>query len=613
MQFRSYEKEKPSHRSLTPLSNCSSNFDTMVEGSQCGPNSLQRTVEEDFSKQAPLRFKFGLSTYRLLESLESEMKRLDYRFEFGKIDDSPSTVLNCFQEAANFLVSKSSQVNSKYSERKSSNNSLCGSCIKMKNLMDEAKFSIEREKESLENTEKHLKHYDSLLAIKENRLREQEMAFENERNLIEIQKSEISREKVSNEKEKDKIAEGFKSLGFERENVEKQMICLEKKYQDVKKILSEYEKQKNDKELNGKAEVLREIEVKEGCLKQREAEINKKTEELRAKARLLEKSYKEKTGLFEKLKQEVINKQKIILKKKEKIAELKKKTVIGTNNSTPNMDSLDSRAKELEIRELTIKQKSDELINLQQRLNDEKNRLEVMMRSVSEEKQDLDQEIQNTRRTYQDKIRQAQLAEERFKDRMSTLDSKEQKLEQIIQGFQEEEQKLEERWKNLEKIQQITSELSQTKEKLQSLQKAYSLQQQELIEYKAKSIENPLEYPADWKDRIDLLAKKEEDLQEIEQQLKKEREEIEISASLIGQLNSDLEKQKKFQQRESLRLKELENQLKIRENEVKVEISHLDIDKSFRNSSQGSLHKILVSDMSPFDEKDIFHIEGNYS
>lgn len=614
MQFRSFDKEKPSHRSLTPLSNCSSNFDTIIEGSQYNPASLQRTiVDEDYTKQVPLRFKFGLPTYRLLESLELELKKLDYRFEFIKLDDSPSTVFNCFQEAASFLISKANQSASRYPERKVASNDLCGSCIKMKNLMDEAKFSIEREKESLENTEKHLKHYDSLLAIKENRLKEQELAFDNERNLIEIQKSEISREKLLNEKEKDRIAEGLKSLEYEKENVEKQMITLEKKYQNVKKILGEYEKQKLDNETLAKSEALRELEQKEVYLRQKEVEVNKKSEELKAKARQLERSFKEKTGLFEKLKQEVINKQKVIIRKKEKIAEMKKRIELGTANTTPNLENVESRMKEMDLREMTLKQKADELMNLQQRLNDEKNRVEVMMRSVSEEKMDLDMEIQNSRRSFQDKIRQAQVTEERFRERMAAMDSKEQKLEQMIQAFQEEELKLEERWKNLENIHAITSELSQTKEKLQSLQKAYAVQQQELSEYKVKSIESPLQFTPDWKDRLESLAKKEEDLQELEDQLNKEREEIEISAALIRQLNEDLERQKISQKKEEIRLKDLEKQLKQKENEVKVEISQLDIDKSFKNSSQGSFHRILVSDMSPFDDKDIFHIEGNYS
>jgi hypothetical protein len=499
-------------------------------------------------------------------------------------------------EPPSYLISKDYLLNrrSPSETRSTSSSEMCSSCIKMKNLMDEAKFSIEREKESLENTEKHLKHYDSLLAIKENRLREQELALENERNLLEIQKSEISREKITVEKEKEQICDSFRNLELEKENIEKQMMCLDKKYQEVKKLLGEYEKQKSREA--DKEDALRDIENRENALRVKDEEICKKSEELTSKAKLLEKSFKEKVGLFEKLKQEVINKQKVILRKKAKIAEMKKKSE-NCSSVTLGLD-----LNEKEMRENALKARADELQTLQQLLNDEKNRVEVMMRSVNEEKLELDQELHNSRRLLQEKIHQAQMAEERFKERYLNLDSKEKKLEHMIQAFQEEESKLEERWKNIENIEKITNELALTKEKLQNLQKQFFFQQQELNEFKL----NNSEFTPEMKEKLENLRKKEEELFEIEQQLKKEREEIEISATLIKQLNNDLEKQKISQQKEQQRLKSLEKEIKQKENEEKSQLFQLEVDKSFKNSSQGSFHKILVSDMSPFDDKELF-------
>lgn len=518
------------------------------------------------------------------------------------------------QEPSSYLISKDFLLNrrSPSETRSTCSNDMCSSCIKMKNLMDEAKFSIEREKESLENTEKHLKHYDSLLAIKENRLREQELALENERKFIEAQKSEISREKNILEKDKDKVAEQMKCVDAEKENLERQMVGLEKKYQEVKKLLSEYEKHKNE-EL-GRNGVFREIENRETNLKLKDQEIQKKSEELNHKAKLLEKSYKEKVGLFEKLKQEVINKQKIIIKKKAKIADLKQRSFTCVSAPvTPSPDSFINKEKELEARESSLKAQSEEIYTLQQLLNDEKNRLEILIRSVNEEKFELDQELQSNRRIFQEKLHQAQLAEDRYKERLFSLDDKEKNLELMIQAFQEEESKLEERWKNIENIEKITTELTITKEKLQNLQRNYFVQQQELNEYKTKNFDSPLILTPEVQERLELMVKKEEELTEIENQLKKEREEIEISASLIRQLNEDLEKQKLAQQKEQQRLKSLEKEIKNKETEEKSQFLTVDADKSFKNSSQGSLHRILVSDMSPFDDKDLFHLEGNYS
>ena len=280
---------------------------------------------------------------------------------------------------------------------------------------------------------------------------------------------------------------------------------------------------------------------------------------------------------------------------------------------TPSPDSYNNKEKELDARESALKAHSEEIYTLQQLLNDEKNRLEILIRSVNEEKFELDQELQSNRRIFQEKFHQAQLAEDRYKERLYSLDDKEKKLELMIQAFQEEESKLEERWKNIENIERITNELTLTKEKLQNLQRNYLIQQQELNQYKTKNFDSPLILTPEVQERLELMTKKEEELTEIENQLKKEREEIEISASLIRQLNEDLEKQKFAQQKEQKRLKVLEKEIKSKASEEKNHFLTVDADKSFKNSSQGSLHRILVSDMSPFDDKDLFHLEGNYS
>ena len=96
--------------------------------------------------------------------------------------------------------------------------------------------------------------------------------------------------------------------------------------------------------------------------------------------------------------------------------------------------------------------------------------------------------------------------------------------------------------------------------------------------------------------------------------MKKERDDIDISAALIKQLNLDLEKQKNMQTAEQKKLNDLVNEIKAREAEFsRIDTSNIDIDKSFKNSSNGSIRAILVSDMSPFEDKEILNVENPFA
>ena len=182
----------------------------------------------------------------------------------------------------------------------------------------------------------------------------------------------------------------------------------------------------------------------------------------------------------------------------------------------------------------------------------------------------------------------------------------------MIFAIQEEENKLEERWKCLENIEKIRLENESLKEQVLLLQKSYLMQQQELLILKENGKFS--EISEDWKDRIESIKIKEQELAEFEEQLKKERDDIDISAALIKQLNLDLEKQKNMQTAEQKKLNDLVNEIKAREAEFsRIDTSNIDIDKSFKNSSNGSIRAILVSDMSPFEDKEILNVENPFA
>ncbi|OMJ83462.1 hypothetical protein SteCoe_15631 [Stentor coeruleus] len=617
---RGYENDKSPNRSTTPLSGCSSNFDTMLNDSSglrsnFGGFGMPRTNDDEFfrpEKQQDVMKVNMESMVLMLQSLESDMKRVDFNFEFKKIDQDISTVFSCIREAASFLSLKacsSRRTTQPSQERRNSNvNDMCVSCLKMKSLMDEATFSIEREKESLENTEKHLKHYDSLLAIKENRLREQELSFENEKNMLEIQKNEICREKVQIDKQKEMLTSAHSNIKTEKEALEKQVLQIEKKYQDVRKILSDYENQKSNVENTIKNDMNKSFENRENALKNKESEINRQYEELKNKARQFEKSYLEKTGLFEKLKNDVISKQKIIQEKKSKIAGLKRALEEAKTSKPQKSQVSEQLLQEITDKEENIRLKSLDLELMSAKITEERTRLEILRRSLQDEKESIDQEIYSAERACREKMHQATLLEERAKERIQQTELKEQKLEEMIKALQEEEDKLEERWKSVESIQSTSYELAQLKDKYLNLQKSFAEQQMELNDSKYKYSDVPLQLSSELREKMLYLEKKEEDLNEWELQMKKEREEIDMSASLIKQLNEDLEKQKLAQIKEQKRLQELARDIKSKEQEHShLDIPRMDRSESAKNSSNNSLQRILVSDMSPFDEKDIFH------
>ena len=633
MKFSNFDKIQLPIRSLTPISHCSSNLETILNDSsgyrnQFEGGSMQKTTEDDFLKfdrqyttKSNIPYSDNISL--LLESLENELKVLDYNFEFKLIRNTISAGCTCIREAAIFLVNKANKLKRSMQKaqdrRNPSADELCISCVNMKKLMEEANFCIDREKESLENTEKHLKHYDSLLAIKENRLREQELAFENEKNMLEIQKSEICREKIQIEKEKDSLKSNFLNLNSEKETLEKQLYQLEKKYQDVKKILNEYENKKSTIENTVRSEAYKSVEARENILKHKELEIMKQQEDFKAKARQYEKVIQEKSTLFERLKKDLIQRQQKYVEKNEQFQELHKDVQRQKEELDKKEKDLiaDHEAKFAEIcdKENHLKARASEIDTLYTKLNEDRKKLEMYISTINEQKEEIEEEMIFTKRSAEEKAHQVQVAEERLRKRLCQIEEKERKLDEMICAFQEEESKLDERWKNLENIETISNELEQTKEKYAILYKNYTQLQQELNECRIKNTEKPQQIADDIKAKIEKLRNKEEELNELELQLKRERKDIDTSTALIKQLNEDLELQKIAQKMEQQKLNELAAEIsRYRETDsIKINISTLEMDKSYKNSSFGSLHANLVSDMSPFEDKDIFSLENPFN
>lgn len=475
----------------------------------------------------------------------------------------------------------------------------CSSCLQKKSLIEEPAAEILRRNNNLQIDENHLKHYSSILTIKENRLKEQEFLLENERNALNIVKEEIYLERLEIERQKQIMSSANSNIKAEKQSLEKQFQLMEKKFQDVSKMLSDFENQKLNLEKSLKDNIIKNIEDRENDLSIKEKEVNWLQDELENKAKQFERIFIEKTGVFEVIKQELKNKQKIINKKKGKIADLKQALDGLKTSASSEANKQEVLLNEISKREENLKIKSQELDYTTAKIQEEKAYLEDLRKSLQKEKEIIDQDIINSQRVCIEKTYQAQLLEEKSKSRIHQAELKEKKLEEMIRKLQEEEKKIEERWKTVENAQKVYYEFNDLKEKYIILQRNFAAQQVELSEFKYKHSDMSLRMNGEIRKRIFSLERKENDLNKIDKELKKEREKINKSVLIIKKTTTDLENQKDEQINEHKRLDELSREIKStspQQHNIRNPYPKNSIANS-TNIKNSSLKRVLVCDI----------------
>ena len=103
----------------------------------------------------------------------------------------------------------------------------CPDCIKNKSTMLEYKKNYEISQEKLLNTDKHLKQYDTLLNIKEKRLKEQELVLRAERDAFDNEKKKFEEYK---HQENESFSQQFTQIQEEKELNCRRIVEIDEKY-----------------------------------------------------------------------------------------------------------------------------------------------------------------------------------------------------------------------------------------------------------------------------------------------------------------------------------------------------------------------------------------------
>ena len=154
--------------------------------------------------------------------------------------------------------------------------SLCANCTSSKLTLLDYKEKYELTLDKLFATEKQLKQYDTLLNIKDKRLKEQESALKSEKELFDDERQKFDECKYQ---ENEKIVDKLTEIQNEKEINYHILAEIEEKYKEVKNIINEYETTKQSFEDKVRNEVYKEYWIKEAALQNLEELLLKKIEE----------------------------------------------------------------------------------------------------------------------------------------------------------------------------------------------------------------------------------------------------------------------------------------------------------------------------------------------
>ena len=113
----------------------------------------------------------------------------------------------------------------------------CGNCIKLERGINDLRKKLQKEINKNEVREKHMKQLDSLLQIKDKRLKEEEISLKSERNQLLYELNDANKIVKETEAEKNKIENEYKRMSKEYSNLLIIVKKTETKYAEIQKGL----------------------------------------------------------------------------------------------------------------------------------------------------------------------------------------------------------------------------------------------------------------------------------------------------------------------------------------------------------------------------------------
>jgi FtsZ-binding cell division protein ZapB len=167
-------------------------------------------------------------------------------------------------------------------DRRTLSGSFCGNCVKYQKTVEELKLKQNSLSEKFVVTEKHLKQYDHLLQIKDNRLKQQENSLKSELETFEKEKDKLNWEKQRIEEEKIEIQREKQLLLHETRRIEYEMEELHNKSKEISSLFESLEIKKAELQSLEKSFSSPEKDLKQSLIISRENDILRLMDEIQS-------------------------------------------------------------------------------------------------------------------------------------------------------------------------------------------------------------------------------------------------------------------------------------------------------------------------------------------
>lgn len=437
----------------------------------------------------------------------------------------------------------------------------CSSCIRLERQIFDLKKKLSREKDKFETREKHIRQLDSLLQIKDKRLKEEEAALRTEKNNLSLESDELKKLISELSQEKIHLENNNKALNKEIAALNVGLKKSEIKVNDLQKRLKKYEDGQSSIEEDMRSTILRNLESRESSLNKKESEISLEYQKLNYENDLLEeKNFK--LAYFE---QNLLMQEQSIKLKFEELSSFSNEL----ERSRLKLQQDQSKFEQEASNQLSqLKSKESQLVNQEKALKAklaqvdiELEHLDSLKFKLQEQKMILDKEIHNYKSLQFEIVREPHEHSEIESE--TGFEEKEKYIEEMIERLNEEERKFSERWTGFKK----------TEDSLRKEIDFYRTKYEEL-EQQVMGKDNSHYLDEDYQEKIANLQNKEDELINYEKNLDKERMEIDKTAELVKSLNMELAAQKRTQEEDEARIKaekeKIVELLRVQEERIKV-------------------------------------------
>lgn len=419
----------------------------------------------------------------------------------------------------------------------------CSNCIRLERNISDLKKRLQKEKEKFEVKEKHIRQLDTLLQIKDKRLKEEELSLTSEKQSLSYEITDLKKTLHDMYQNRHQGENERKNLIRENSNLTLGIKKAEARIAELQKGLKKYENEKKTNEENMKNIVMKNLEARENTVKVKESEIMLEYQKINYENELIDqKNYKltyyEQNLLMQeqsiKLKYEELSSYSNELERTK--CKIQKEQRKFEEETTAQLLSFKTKENSLATQEKAFASKMS-------MLNIELDNLETLKIKLHEQKALLDKEINNYKNLQLEIIREPMNSSEIESESNAYNDEKEKYIEEMIERLNEEEIKFAERINDFKKTEEnIKNNLEYYKNRCEELeQKGTSKDYSQIVN---------LEY----QEKLISLQIQEEELANMENHLNKEREDIDATADLVKSLNEDLQVQKKIQDEEYERI-----------------------------------------------------------